>query len=154
MPGSRSIWSCILLPVCPPDRRPITSRRNCLWRGLPHRLSKRQSLSTTAVLFRTTFTRMIKLNLLLKCLIIIEAFFSLLFISFFFLAFYFTCLIISFYKKKTTTTNRPHTHTRTHTHKKNIWLGDDRDWSIIPISYHDYNFTSYFHSAVHLGLVK
>ena len=33
---------------------------------LPHRLSKRQSLSTTTVLFRTTFTRTIKLNLLLK----------------------------------------------------------------------------------------
>ena len=30
------------------------------------RLSKRQSLSTTTVLFRTTFTRTIKLNLLLK----------------------------------------------------------------------------------------
>ena len=28
-----------------------------LWRWLPHRLSKRQSLSTTTVLFRTTFTR-------------------------------------------------------------------------------------------------
>ena len=38
-----------------------------LWRWLPHRLSKRQSLSTTTVLFRTTFARMIKLNLLLKC---------------------------------------------------------------------------------------
>ena len=35
-----------------------------LWRWLPHRLSKRQSLSTTTVLFRTTFTRTIKLNLL------------------------------------------------------------------------------------------
>ena len=34
-----------------------------LWRWLPHRLSKRQSLSTTTVLFRTTFTRTIKLNL-------------------------------------------------------------------------------------------
>ena len=34
-------------------------------RLLPHRLSKRQSLLTT-VLFRTTFTRTIKLNLLLK----------------------------------------------------------------------------------------
>ena len=32
---------------------------------LPYRLSKRQSLSTTTVLFRTTFTRTIKLNLLL-----------------------------------------------------------------------------------------
>ena len=31
---------------------------------LPHRLSKRHSLSTTTVLFRTTFTRTIKLNLL------------------------------------------------------------------------------------------
>ena len=35
-----------------------------LWRWLLHRLSKRQSLSTTTVLFRTTFTQMIKLNLL------------------------------------------------------------------------------------------
>ena len=35
-----------------------------VWRWLPHRLSKRQSLSTTTVLFRTTFTRTIKLNLL------------------------------------------------------------------------------------------
>ena len=35
-----------------------------LWRWVPHRLSKRQSLSTTTVLFRTTFTRTIKLNLL------------------------------------------------------------------------------------------
>ena len=32
----------------------------------PHRLSKRQPQSTTTVLFRTTFTRTIKLNLLLK----------------------------------------------------------------------------------------
>ena len=40
-----------------------------LWRWLPHRLSKRQSLSTTTVLFRTTFTRTIKLNLLLKWLL-------------------------------------------------------------------------------------
>ena len=38
------------------------------WRWLPHSLSKRQSLSTTTVLFRTTFTRTIKLNLLLLCL--------------------------------------------------------------------------------------
>ena len=37
-----------------------------LWRWLPHRLSKRQSLSTTTVLFRTTFTQTIKLNLLLN----------------------------------------------------------------------------------------
>ena len=35
-----------------------------LWRRLPHRLSKRQSLSTTTVWFRTTFPRTIKLNLL------------------------------------------------------------------------------------------
>ena len=35
-----------------------------LWRWVPHRLSKRQSLSTTTVLFRTSFTRTIKLNLL------------------------------------------------------------------------------------------
>ena len=39
------------------------------WRWLSHRLSKRQSLSTTTVLFRTTFTRMTKLNLLLKWLL-------------------------------------------------------------------------------------
>ena len=37
-----------------------------LWRWLPHRLSKCQSLSITTVLFRTTFTQTIKLNLLLK----------------------------------------------------------------------------------------
>ena len=35
-----------------------------LWRWQPHRLSKRQSLSTTSVLFRTTFSRTISLNLL------------------------------------------------------------------------------------------
>ena len=35
-----------------------------LWSRLPHSLSKHQSLSTTTVLFRTTFTRTIKLNLL------------------------------------------------------------------------------------------
>ena len=40
-----------------------------LWGWLPHRLSKRQSLSTTTVLFRTTFTWTIKLNLLLKWLL-------------------------------------------------------------------------------------
>ena len=40
-----------------------------LWRWLLHRLLKRQSLSTTTVLFRTTFTRTIKLNLLLKWLL-------------------------------------------------------------------------------------
>ena len=70
------------------NRRPITSRRNWpirsitrvyhqltwynslwLWRWLPHRLSKRQSLSTTTVLLRTTFTRTIKLSLLLKWLL-------------------------------------------------------------------------------------
>ena len=37
---------------------------------LPHRLSKRQSLSTTTtILFRTTFTRTFKLSLLLKWLL-------------------------------------------------------------------------------------
>ena len=36
-----------------------------LWRWLPHRLSKRQSLSTK-VLFRTTLTRTIMLSLLIK----------------------------------------------------------------------------------------
>ena len=39
----------------------------CFW--LPYSLSKRQSLSTTTVLFRSTFTRTIKLNLLLKWLL-------------------------------------------------------------------------------------
>ena len=43
-----------------------TMWRLWLWRWLPHRLSKRQSLPTTTVLFRTTFTQTIKLNLLLK----------------------------------------------------------------------------------------
>ena len=38
-------------------------------------------------------------------------------------------------------------------YNKNIWFVDYHDWSIIPISYH-YNFTSYFYSGVHLGLVK
>ena len=38
------------------------------WRWLLHRLSKRQSLSTT-VLFRTTFTRTIILNVLMKWLL-------------------------------------------------------------------------------------
>ena len=39
-------------------------------RWLPHRLSKRQSLSTRTVLFRTTFTcTILKLNLLLKWLL-------------------------------------------------------------------------------------
>ena len=49
-----------------------------------------------------------------------------------------------------------HTHTRTyiHTHTHKHLTVDDHDWSKIPISYHDYNFTSYFYSAVHLGLVK
>ena len=37
-----------------------------LWRWLPHRLSKRQSLSTPTVLFSTTFTWMIILNPLTK----------------------------------------------------------------------------------------
>ena len=40
-----------------------------LWRWLPPRSPKRQSLSTTTVLFRTTFNRTIKLNLLLKWLL-------------------------------------------------------------------------------------
>ena len=50
---------------------PSTAWHNSLWlwRWLPHRLSKRQSLSTTTVLFRTTFTQMIKLNPLLKWLL-------------------------------------------------------------------------------------
>ena len=37
-----------------------------LWGWLPHRLSKRQSLTTSTVLFRTTFTRTIILNLLMN----------------------------------------------------------------------------------------
>ena len=37
-----------------------------LWRWPPHRLSKRHSLSTTTVLFRTTFTRTIILNILMR----------------------------------------------------------------------------------------
>ena len=37
-----------------------------LWRWVRHRLSKRQSLLTTTVLFGTTFTRTIKHNLLLQ----------------------------------------------------------------------------------------
>ena len=47
---------------------PSTAWHNSLWlwRWLPHRLSKRQSLSTTTVIFRTTFTQTIKLNLLLR----------------------------------------------------------------------------------------
>ena len=40
-----------------------------LWSWPPHSLSKRQSLSITRVLFRTTFTRPIILNLLLKWLL-------------------------------------------------------------------------------------
>ena len=40
-----------------------------VWRWLPHRLSKSQSMSTTTVLFRTTFTQTIKRNLLLKWLL-------------------------------------------------------------------------------------
>ena len=71
------------------DRRPIASRLNWpirsittvkyqqltwynslwVWRWLPHRFSKRQSMSTTTVLFRTTFTRTIILNLLMKWLL-------------------------------------------------------------------------------------
>ena len=39
------------------------------FRWLPHRLSKRRSLSTTTVLFRTTFTRTIIPNLFMKLLI-------------------------------------------------------------------------------------
>ena len=39
---------------------------------IPHRLSKRQSLSTTTVLLRTTFTRTIKLNLLLTVVIVVR----------------------------------------------------------------------------------
>ena len=70
------------------DRRPITSRHNSsiksitrvkyhqlawynslwLWRWLPNRLSKHQSLSKKTVLFRTTFNWTIILNLLLYLL--------------------------------------------------------------------------------------
>ena len=51
---------------------PSTAWHNSLWlwRWLPHRLSKRQSLSTTTVLFRTTFTQMIIFNLLMKWLLV------------------------------------------------------------------------------------
>ena len=55
--------------------QPVKSRlrfANCIsswqWRWLPHRLSKRQLQSRT-VLFRTTFTRTIMLNLLMKWLL-------------------------------------------------------------------------------------
>ena len=41
-----------------------------LWRWLPHRLSKRHSLSTTTVPTRTTFTWTIKLNLVLHIYLI------------------------------------------------------------------------------------
>ena len=44
----------------------LENKKVLLGRWLPHRLSERQSPSTTTVLFRTTFTRTIKLNLLLK----------------------------------------------------------------------------------------
>ena len=42
-----------------------------LWRWLLHRLSKHQSLSTTTVLFRTTFTQTLILNQLTFCSIYI-----------------------------------------------------------------------------------
>ena len=42
-----------------------------LWRWLLHRLSKHQSLSTTTVLFRTTFTQTLILNQLTFCRIYI-----------------------------------------------------------------------------------
>ena len=66
-----SICLClsVCLSVCPsvrPSVRPSTHPHPWLWRWLPHRLSKRQLLSATTVLFRTTFTCTIKLNLLLK----------------------------------------------------------------------------------------
>ena len=47
----------------------LENKKLSLGRWLPHRLSERQSPSTTTVLFRTTFTRTIKLNLLLKWLL-------------------------------------------------------------------------------------
>ena len=53
-------WCCL--------NRRFRSDSLWLWRWLPHGLSKRQSLSTTTVLFRTKFTRTVKLNLLLKYL--------------------------------------------------------------------------------------
>ena len=46
---------------------------------VPYRLSKRQSLSTTTVLFRTTFTRTIKLNLLLTMYITTKYFWFIIF---------------------------------------------------------------------------
>ena len=51
-----------------PGRSYSTYKSLWLWRWQPHRLSKRQTLSTTTVLFRTTFIRTIKLNLLMKWL--------------------------------------------------------------------------------------
>ena len=66
-PGSRSILSA---GVMPSTYHQLTWYNSLwLWRWLPHRLSKRQSLSATTVLFRTTFTRTIKLSLLLKWLL-------------------------------------------------------------------------------------
>ena len=47
----------------------LQNKKLLLWGRLPHSLSKRQSPSTTTVLVRTTFTRTIKLNLLLKWLL-------------------------------------------------------------------------------------
>ena len=68
-PGSRSIWSCTYCSLTVLQFvfvHQLTWYNSLwLWRWLPHRLSKRQSLSTTIVLFRTTFTVAIKLNLLL-----------------------------------------------------------------------------------------
>ena len=63
-------------PICASEASLMTAREQgrggslWLWRWLPHRLSKSQSLSTTTVLyFWTMFTRTIKLNLLLKWLL-------------------------------------------------------------------------------------
>ena len=42
----------------------VVGERQVSLKMTTHRLSKRQLLSTTTVLFRTTFTRTIKLNLL------------------------------------------------------------------------------------------
>ena len=50
----KSNWCCPLLHRKFSQVVKIWTR--WLWRWLPHRLSKRQSLSTTTVLFRTTFT--------------------------------------------------------------------------------------------------
>ena len=62
----RTAWYATIIKSLPGFYRKKT---RLLGRWLPQRLSKRQSPSTTTVLFRTTFIRTIKLNLLLKWLL-------------------------------------------------------------------------------------